>query len=120
MRARRTVLLALVALVAVTFVPQEATPGLLKQSVVDQVSSCREPSGVAGRARERSTAHEQCDPDDGGAPASLPRSMLLLAVLLGLVGVDRGRRLVDRARRLVVPDERRGRVALLRGPPRLA
>jgi hypothetical protein len=117
MRAR---LIVLLALVAVTLVPQEATPGLLKQSVVDQVSSCREPSAVAGRERERSMAHEQCDPDDGRTTPWFPRSVLLLAVLLGLVGADRGRRLVDRARRLVVPDERRGRVALLRGPPRVA
>jgi hypothetical protein len=116
----RSRLIVLLALVAVTLVPQEATPGLLRQSVVDQVSSCREPSAVAGRDRERSVVPEQCDPGDGGTTKSLPRSVLLLAVLLGLVGVDGGRRLVERARRLVVPEQRRGRVALLRGPPRLA
>lgn len=108
----------LIALLAVVVLPSEAMLVEQTGSVMDQVTSCLLPNGVARELDSRAAAGEHCRDD---VPARPPIAILavVFSLLAGLVPRSRSRWTGHGADRRRLPDAVFGGGAPWRAPPHL-
>lgn len=114
MRVR--VAMLMIALLAIIVLPSEATFAEQTGSVVDQVTSCLQPNGLARDLDSRTAAGEHCR-DDVAAGPLIAFLSLVAGLLAGLVPASRSRRSRLTADDWRLPDAVFRRGAPWRAPP---